>query len=449
MEPAAHRYSWYIVLVLMVCFTCSFIDRQILSLLVGPIKADLHLSDTQFGLLQGFAFAVFYTLVGIPLGRWADVGNRRTMIAIGTAVWSVMTTLSAVARSFPSLFLARIGVGIGEATLSPAAFSMLSDSFSRERLSKAISVYTMGIFIGSGLALIIGGMVVQATSSMGDVTLPLFGTIAPWRLTFLIVGLPGLLIALWVWSLREPLRKSLLRGADGEVSKVSFREATQQIGSRWASFIPLALGMVFQSMVVFAFTAWAPAYFQRVHHWSPQLTGQWLGIIILTFGCLGMYVGGSLADHWRRRGHADSGIRVLLISAIGVGLCFVPAFLLKDPVWTLILLAPALFFEGMPIGSAFASVQLIFPNQARGAAAALFMFILNLGGISLGPLLPALFTDRLFRSELRIGESLSLTMAIASVSMLVLFTLARAPYRRHYHDLEARLADPAASSAHG
>ena len=185
------KYAWYVVIILMVCYTLSFIDRQILSLLVKPIQQDLGINDTEMGLLQGAAFGIFYTLLGLPMGWLADRISRRNLIAVGIFFWSLMTALCAVARSFGSLFFARMGVGVGEATLAPSAFSMISDYFPRERLGTALSVYSAGIFIGAGLALIVGGTVVSAVSNIPAITMPVLGTIASWRLTFLIVGLPG------------------------------------------------------------------------------------------------------------------------------------------------------------------------------------------------------------------------------------------------------------------
>ncbi|MGH9937465.1 MAG: MFS transporter, partial [Blastocatellia bacterium] len=210
------KYAWYVVFVLMVCLTLSFIDRQILSLLVGPIKRDLGISDTRIGLLQGLAFALFYTLMGLPVGWLVDRYSRRTIIAAGVFFWSLMTALCAVAGNFWSLFAARLGVGVGEATLGPAAMSLTSDYFPKEKLGGALSVYAMGIFIGSGLALIVGGTVVSAVAGMPAVTLPIIGEIASWRLTFLIVGAPGLLVGLLVYTVREPLRRDLLRPSEGE-----------------------------------------------------------------------------------------------------------------------------------------------------------------------------------------------------------------------------------------
>src|SRR5690348_9250206 len=165
-EPASLRYAWYVVVVLMACYTLSFIDRQILSLLVRPIKRDLALSDTQVGLLQGLAFALFYTFCGLPLGRIADAHHRRRLIQFGLFFFSLLTAACSLARSFGSLFAARMGVGVGEATLNPSAFSLITDYFDRRRLARAVSVYSMGIFIGSGLAFLVGGAVVDAVAKL-------------------------------------------------------------------------------------------------------------------------------------------------------------------------------------------------------------------------------------------------------------------------------------------
>src|SRR5215475_4822666 len=213
------KYAWYVVFVLMVCYTLSFIDRQILGMLVDPIKRDFEISDTSVGLLQGLAFVAFYTIMGLPVGWLVDRYSRRTIIAVGVFFWSLMTAVCAMAGNFWALFAARTGVGVGEATLAPSAMSMTSDYFPKERLGGALSVYAMGIFIGSGLALIVGGEVVARVSGMPEVGVPIIGQIASWRLTFLIVGLPGLLVALLVYTVREPLRRNLLRTGSGQASR--------------------------------------------------------------------------------------------------------------------------------------------------------------------------------------------------------------------------------------
>ncbi len=216
----------------MLCYALSLIDRQILSLLVGPLKRDLHISDTRIGLLQGFSFALFYTLAGLPLGRVADTRNRRNLITVGIIAWSVLTAACSAARNYWALFFTRMGVGVGEATLSPAAFSLIADYFPPGRLGVALSVYSMGIYIGSGLALIVGGTVVEGLAHRPELTLPILGTVASWRATFLVVGLPGFLIALLARTIREPQRRYLQRTADGQASQLGFREFSAAIAAQ-------------------------------------------------------------------------------------------------------------------------------------------------------------------------------------------------------------------------
>jgi MFS family permease len=425
-------YAWYVVFILMVCYALSFVDRQILSLLVGPMKRDLALSDTRVGLLQGFAFALFYGLMGLPLGRLADTRNRRNVIIVGVVLWSFLTGACSAARSFWSLFLARMGVGVGEATLSPSAFSLISDYFPKEKLGLALSVYSMGIFIGSGLALIAGGLVVDAVTRMPAVSLPLLGTVAPWRFTFLMVGAPGLAIALLLYTVREPIRRQVMRTPDGAPARLQLHEVVAELRMRWQSVLGISLGMVFQSMGTYAFVAWAPSFLQRIHGWSAGRSGRALGLIIFVFGCLGMSVGGRLCDLWQKQGVLEAPLRVAVVSAVGSGILFAFAMTATKTGWTMFLVAPALFFLALPIGSSYAAIQFIFPNQARGQVSALFLLILNLGGLSLGPLLPGLLNDYVFRNEKMIGASVAITIGVASALMLFTFRAAYRPYRIDY-----------------
>jgi len=416
----------------MLCYTLSFVDRQILSLLVGPIERDLRISDTQMGLLQGFAFAIFYTFAGVPIGRVVDTHGRRNLIAAGIFLWSAMTAVCSAARSYWTLFLARIGVGVGEATLSPAAFSLISDYFPAEKLGLAISVYTMGIFFGSGVALAIGGTIVDKVMHMPALHVPVLGTIATWRLSFLFVGLPGLLIGLLVYTVREPLRKHVLRDSSGAAAHLGILDIVLQIGKRWQSFWGMAIGMFFQSMASYAFLSWAPTFFQRIHGWSAGQAGRALGVLVLSFGCLGMYIGGLLCDRWLRTGVHEGPLKVATLSAIGAGSFLGLAMLMPNPYLALALMAPGLFFQAMPIGTVYAGVQLIFPNQIRGQVSALFMLILNLGGIGVGPLLPGVLNDHFFRNGRMVGPSVSITIVFASVCMLVILPATYRHYRRDY-----------------
>jgi MFS family permease len=425
-------YAWYVVIILTALYMLSFVDRTILSLLVGSIKRDLGISDTRIGLLQGLSFALFYTIMGLPLGRLADTRSRRNLIAAGVVVWSLFTSACSASKSFWSLFLTRIGVGVGEAGLSPAAYSLISDYFPPERLGVAISVYYMGVFLGSSLALLVGGVVVDTMTRIHTVTLPLLGTIASWRVTFLIVGLPGLLFALLVYTIKEPLRRNMLRSAQGEVARVTFAQSFGQMRIRWQSVGGISLAMVFQSMANYALISWGPTYFSRVHGWTPGQSGKALAAILLIAGCGGMYTGGRLSDRWQRRGLDEAPMRVMVLGAIGTILLLPIGTLLPDVRWTLALLYAGVFCLALPMGISAAALQRIFPNQVRGVVSALYLFVLNIGGLTLGPLLPGVFNDYLFHNGKMIGYSLSITMGGAAVLMLLTLLAAYRHYRRHY-----------------
>ena len=204
--------AWFSVAVLVIAFIFSIADRIIIALLVDPIKTDLGLSDTDLGIMMGLAFAIFYALMGLPIGRLSDRHSRRSIIAVGIFLWSLMTAACGLARNFSELFLARVGVGVGEATLSPAAYSMIADSFPREKLGRAISVYQSGAFFGVGLALIFGGIAIRFAAGAESVDLPLIGTVAPWQMAFIAIGLPGILVAALMFTVKEPVRQGIGTG---------------------------------------------------------------------------------------------------------------------------------------------------------------------------------------------------------------------------------------------
>ncbi len=426
------RYAWYVVIVLMLCYTLSFIDRQIMAFLVGPIKHDLGISDTEVGLLGGFAFALFYTCLGLPMGWLADRLSRRNIIAAGLVFWSLATAACALARSFGSLFAARVGVGVGEATLSPSAMSLLSDYFPKDKLGTALSVYSMGILIGSGLASIAGGAIVQTVAAMPPVAVPILGVMAAWRLTFLVVGLPGALVALILFTVREPVRRGVIRAQDGTAARLPLRDIAREIASRWTSVLGVSLGIGFHAMSTYALTFWGPPFFLRVYGWRPVDVGLAIGIVTIVFGCLGMIAGGRLCDHWLQNGKSEAGLAVGVLGTLTSAVAIVCAMLAPSPAWCLVFLAPAMFFQGFPIGSSYAALQWIFPNQVRGMVSALLMFILNLVGMGLGPLVPGLLNDRLFHDGQMVGYSIAITVAVAATLAGTVYRLTYAPYRRDY-----------------
>lgn len=427
------RYAWYVVFALTAIYMLSYVDRTILSLLVAPMKRDFGISDTQVGLLQGLAFGLFYTFLGVPIGRMADTRNRRSLIAAGVVLWSFFTSLCSVARSFLTLFLARVGVGVGEASLSPAAYSLISDYFPGEQLGLAISVYYMGVFFGTSLSLLLTGTVIDALAHTPVVTVPVLGAMAAWRITFLIVGLPGLLFALLAYTIREPLRRDLLKSGS-VAAPLSMRETTNEIGKRWQSLLGLSIGAIFQAVPAYALISWTPAYFQRTHGWTAGQAGRGLAVLLLVFGCTGMYAGGRLSDYWQKRGIREGPLRVGVLCGIGAALLLPAAFLAPQIEWTFVLMAPGIFFLSLPMGTSAAALQRIFPNEVRGQVSALFLFLLNLGGLSLGPLMPGLLNDRLFHDGKMVGASLAITIGSAALLMLVAF---RASYRAYRADFDA------------
>ncbi len=426
-HPVSRRYTWYVVAALTAIYMLSYMDRVILSLLVAPMKRDFGMSDTQVGLMQGMAFAMFYTLVGLPMGRIADTRNRRNLIAAGVVLWSCFTALCSLAGSFGTLFFARMGVGVGEASLSPSAYSIISDYFPREKLGVAISVFYMGVFLGTGASLLLTGSLIDALAHTPQVTLPLLGTIASWRITFLMFGIPGLLFALLAFTIREPARRDLALKSDAE-NRLGFRESFVEIRKRAQSLLGISIGSIFQAIPAYALISWTPTYLQRVHGWTAGQSGRGLAALLLTCGCVGMFAGGRMSDYWQRRGVAEGPLRVGVICGMGT-LLLAAAYLPSQVAVTFVLLAPGIFFVSLAMGTSAAALQRIFPNQVRGQVSAFYLFLLNLGGLGLGTLAPGYLNDHLFHDPKMVGGSLAITIGVSSLLMLMAFRSTYGPYR--------------------
>lgn len=430
-----YRYGWYTAAVLMVCYTFSFLDRQILNLMVGPIKADLNISDTQFAMLTGGAFGIFYTVMGLPIGWMADRYPRKRLISCGIALWSVMTATCGLARTFPALLLARIGVGVGEATLSPSAYSILSDSFDKSRLPRAMSVYSVGIYIGAGIAMILGGSVVAAVQQRPDVVLPLLGNTRSWHLVFMIVGLPGLLVALWVSSLREPARRHRL-----EPTPTVGGSALSALGAFLSTYPRMCTSLFLGSAVLSVLSnmdAWFPELFIRTFHWGAAATGHVNGITSLTAGPLGMLTAGWLSSRMIARGRPDACLRLTAWSAAVVA---IPAVIMPlMPTGTLmgIMLLPLKFLGGFVPVLIPSAIQIVAPDRMRGQLGALFLFSTGILGVSLGPLIPALIGDYVLQDENALHVSLSLAAAIVAPTALILLLIGLRQYRERLAELDA------------
>ncbi len=414
------KYAWYAVALLTLANISSFLDRQILALLVGPIKRDMQLSDTKVSLLMGLSFAMFYTIFGIIIGRLGDRTNRRNIIMIGITIWSVMTSLCAGVKNYAQFFLARMGVGVGEATLSPSAYSIITDYFPKRKLGIAMSVFTMGIFLGSGLALAIGAGLVANLPKEGTIYVPLLGNIYHWQKLFLLIGLPGLLISLLMFTVREPSRKDVLQ-KDGQRSSLNLKESLSIIFKYPKAYLGVCLGTAFTAFINYGMSAWMPTYFNRTFGWTVPKAGLSYGLILCLGSVSGILWGGWYADKLKNKGVTNGRVRIGVIAG-AAGLCsfFIP--LLGNANLVLAAIFIPSFFLASPMGACTTAIQELMPNQVRALSSAIFLFILNMIGLGLGPSLVAIFTDYVFHDEKAIRYSL-MALFITGGALAFLFYL--------------------------
>jgi len=403
--------GWYAVIILLLAYILSFIDRSIMSLLVIPIQSDLGISDTKMGLLMGLAFAIFYVAIGIPIAKLSDEKSRRIIVSIGIFLWSLMTAACGLAKNFSHLFIARIGVGVGEATLSPAAYSMIADYFSENKLGRAISVYQSGALFGGGLAFIIGGIVVNFAVNADSITLPIIGVLQPWQIAFIVVGLPGVLMALVMLTVKEPKRT----GMKEEFGKsVSVRDTVVFVVTNWKVYMAVFVGFGMLAIPITTVFTWFPTYLQRVHEVSIAQSGRVLGLILFFLSSSGVLFGGWLVDYLKSKNYQDSFFRVGLMAAV----LPVPFSLLVSSLTnldtTIALLCPFVFFASMPLAVGPIVLQIISPNQLRAQMAAIYMLFMNLLTAAIATTGIGFITDYLLHNDLAIGQSITIVNLISA-----------------------------------
>ncbi|MEZ5457971.1 MAG: MFS transporter [Steroidobacteraceae bacterium] len=404
------RRAWTVVAILLLANAVSFVDRQVINLLTEALKQDLGISDTQIGLLQGVAFGVFYTLVGLPLGRLSDRWNRRSVILLGAGLWSLMTSACGLARSFTQLFWARVGVGVGEAALSPAAMSIISDYFPPERRALPLSFYMTGTSLGGGIALLIGGAVIGLVSTADGISLPWLGDLRPWQAAFLAVGVPSLLLLPLLALVREPPRRGR---AESSQLVTSWRASLGFVWQRRGFYLGHHLGLALLAVYTFGIAAWTPALLIRRFDWTAPEVGAAYGLITLACGVPGVLAGGAVAGWLRARGRLDANWRVMIGGACALLPCAVLAPLGHSAAWVLALLCPVTFLTTFPLGVAAAALQEATPNELRAQVSATYLFVLNLVGLGLGPVGVGLLTDRWFGDPLALGQAMALLAALA------------------------------------
>ncbi|WP_158814916.1 MFS transporter [Methylocapsa sp. S129] len=422
-ERAGQIYSWYLVAVLATAYAFSFLDRYVLSLLVEPIKRDFGLSDVNVSLLQGFAFSIFLVVSGLPIGRLVDRSRRMTIIALGVACWSLMTVGCGLASGFLGLLLCRIGVAIGEATLLPAGFSVIIDAVPRKRLGLAFGLFTMGAYIGAGLAFLLGAALIARLAAYGGLSLPLMGDLKPWQGVFVLIGAPGLLLAFWAATLREPVRRhaDVSTGASLSDVMVFFRSNARTLTC-------LLLCGAFGAMSAQAMTAWVPSLLIRTYGFTTAQAGTAFGAIVIPCGILGVIAGGLIGDALTNRGLRDGRLRAMIGGSLLALPFAVVGLLAGDARLTLALLTPAIFFYTLLISNSPAALQEMLPSRLQGVTTAVAVLVSNLIGLGLGPTSVAFVTDFVLRDEAKLRYSLAIVSATALTLSVIFGLLARRPY---------------------
>jgi MFS family permease len=417
--------AWLVVALCMLAYVLSFVDRQILALMIEPIRADLALSDLEFGLLGGLAFALFYGVLGIPIASLADKRSRPAIIAIGIAVWSLTTAACGFARSFVQLFLNRMLVGAGEAALSPATYSLLADLFPKDRLGRAIAVYSTGSFVGAGAAFLAGGAVigwVKAHHALLPLALQGFAT---WQIVFMIVGAPGLPLALLIWLVvGEPRRTATAAEAPPALSGVlRFLIAERRV------LLTNILGFSFTAAAMYALLNWTPAYLIRAHGFDAPRAGLWLGIGVATACTAGVLASGWLVDFFARRGRGDSSFLTGIIGAAGTGVSILALPFAPTLGASMVPLLLSLFFMAFPMPPSTVLIQRACPPRMRSRMAAIFLFSNSLIGIAGGSAAVGALNDHVFSGPLATARSLALVVAVSSACAVLILASGLRPLR--------------------
>ncbi len=404
--------AWYAIFIFALGLMMNFLDRGIVSLLVHPLEVDLHLNDAQIGYVTGFAYIAFYAVIGLPIARWADVGNRRNIVAAGVAVWSLATAFCGLATSFWQLFAARMAVGAGESCNGPAVFSMISDLFPREQLPRAIAVLNFGFIAGTGLAALLGGVVIHLLSNTPSITFPLVGALHTWQMVFIAVGIPGLVISLLMLTVKEPVRRGRTLTAAGKHTGVPLPEVGRFMKEHRGTYGPMFFGLGTNTIMAFGVLVWGAEYSRRPFHWEPADFAVASGLVVLVCAPPGAMFGSWLAERFQRQGRDDANMRVVLLSMIFAfpGLLFTT---LAPNAYVALAITGYTQFVAMWVpGPMNAALQVVTPNQMRATVTALFLFIFNIVGFGLGPSIVATITQYVFHDPAMLRYAMATVITV-------------------------------------
>lgn len=432
--------AWLVAALLAAAYTVAFVDRQILNLLIDPIRGTLAVSDTQVSLLQGAAFSGAYILFTPLFGRLADRANRSRILVFGVLTWCICTIGCGLSGSFGTLFVFRFGVGAAEACVSPLAWSLLADYFAPEKLPRALSIYLLGPYIGGGLALIFGGALLGRADALSD-SVALLSTMEPWQVTLALAGMAGLPLVLLLLLVREPTR----RGTAGVAQEPpTMRQIAAFFSRHRAFFGRFYAAMALIVIVLYALPTWMPAVLARRFEVSLATIGLQYGIVVLIAGTGGVLTGPVINTWLRNRGH--SGSQVILAACAAGALVPATAVLPFAPSYGLMLALAGLitFLFSLPQATSASALQMAAPPRMRGVAAAIYVFIVSVVGLGIAPLLVALITDRIFGDPARLSISLALVCSISAAAAVWLAARSLPHYRRMVADI-----DEAAKSGEG
>lgn len=437
-EPYPPGRAWYAVGILLLATVVGYVDRLVMAFLVDPVKRSLALTDTQAGALNGLAFAAFFVIMGIPMGRLVDTRSRKAVLSACIVVWSAMTAACGAAWSYVTLFLARMGVGAGEAALNPAAVSMISDMFPRDRVAKPIGVFTLGIYIGGGLAILLGGQLIQLFSAMGSVSLGPWQDIEGWRLVFVATGVPGLLVAaLLYFTVREPARGGGMPAADASAgAAASLAAVFAYLRSNARLYTLLFGGFMAFGFYLYGVLGWYPTFLMRTYGLAPADVSWSYGGIFLAAGIGGALLVGPGTRLLQRRGHLDAPV-LLCLGAMFVGaLPSVAGPLVASPVVCLALFVVTMLCWSLTISLAFACIALVTPSNMRGLMTGTFMVLMNVTGGAFGAVVVGMLSDHVFGTD-GIRYSLASVAGVAFPLAALLFALVRPGFRRTVKDIAA------------
>ena len=427
----AKKHSYSAVAILTLAQIFAFIDRQIPSMLVEPIKQDFNLTDSQIALLGGAAFSIFYAIMALPIGYAVDRYQRTKVLGTGIFLWSLMTALAGLANSFGKLFGARIGVAVGEAVMAPTSVSLVSDSFPENKQGKPMGIITAGVYIGIGITLLGGGFLIDYLTRIGGITLPLIGYLKPWQATFMIVGIPGLLLAIAAFYLKEP--KRLEEQTDKQLK--DRKNVFLHLKEHRKTLIPMFGGLIFMALIFYSFSFWAPTMMIRTFDISLTEVGFILGMITIISSITGTIAAGSAVDYLRNKNYSDAPVRAAMIAVILALPPIISLSFVQNELGAWICIAVYLLFISSFAPLGLLAISGVSTGNVKGQTAAIHAFLMMAFGLSLGPQLTAFFTDFVFVDPNLLINSVSLTGLIVLPISALLFKLSLSRYRESSESL--------------